>query len=144
MILEFAEMKQAKAFVTRVKKRFDVDGQAYDDKNAAQVHDAKMGHAPLGHASFPLFPLVPPVALIDRVGVEHDDDVAEAKQRFDLTDKFLDEVRDRHCGRIRFYETHSEPNEHYKEPEPRILMSVAAEARIERLAREFGGEFIST
>jgi hypothetical protein len=65
MIFEFKAMKQAKAFVAAVKKRFHLDGQTFDDADAAQEHDF-----------FP-FVQIPPVAHIERV----DGDVAEVQKR---------------------------------------------------------------
>jgi hypothetical protein len=120
MIFEFKEMGKANGFVAAVKQRFDLDGQAYDDANAAQAHDSKMGHAPAGHYSFP-WELNAPVALIDRVGFPVDDAaIAQIKQRFGLK-------------RVptSWHGTH-------------INVMCAAEKKVEALARKFGGQFVGT
>jgi hypothetical protein len=54
MIFEFKGMSQADAFVSAVKRWFGLDGQTFDDEEAAYEHDP-----------FP-FRQFPPLAHIDR------------------------------------------------------------------------------
>jgi hypothetical protein len=55
LIFEFDEMKRAEEFVAAVKERFGLDGQTFDDADAAFNHDP-----------FP-WVLNPPIVHIDRV-----------------------------------------------------------------------------
>jgi hypothetical protein len=55
MIFRFTEMKQAEGFVRAVKERFQLDGQVFDNEDAAQEHDPFPGGQ------------IPPIAHIDRV-----------------------------------------------------------------------------
>jgi hypothetical protein len=114
MIFEFPEMAKAEAFVGEVKKRYGLDGIAFDDIEAAEAHHV-----------FP-FRQEPPVAHIERVWADSEAEVEELTKRFGLTPKMLE----RPPG--------------WPDISLEGRASSAAESLVEELAETFGGKFVGT
>jgi hypothetical protein len=119
MIFEFRLMEKAEAFVRETKKRYGLNGQAFDDGDEASKH-----------TPFP-WVLYPPVALIDRVWPYgcSEAEIEELTRRFGLTRPMLDKVG---AGW----------------PDGLIStdcrVAIAAERKIEALAHRFGGTWVGT
>jgi hypothetical protein len=82
MIFRFTEIKPAEGFVRAVKERFQLDGQVFDNEDAAQEHDPFPGGQ------------IPPIAHIDRVDRARADKLKVEEQ----VEKFAEELGGTYLG----------------------------------------------
>jgi hypothetical protein len=119
MIFEFKQMEQANAFIGAVNERFGLGGLGpFNDADEVYRHT--------------LFPYVlhPPVVFIDRVCSDTVAEASAVKLRFRLTKRDIDRYRKKEVGR------------HPLNLES--VIDILAERKVEKLAEEFGGEWVGT
>ena len=128
----FSNMEQAHAFKEEVRKRFRLDGQVFDDEDAAFAHD------PTPYDQRPL------VVHIDRVrdlGLE---------QLFNHEFKSFEDAVRRHYSAFRAIWdwnakiTDEQVKEVVAEVEPEIIMVCALEGEVQELVKQYGGVFVGT